>query len=410
MKRIVWIAVIFWTISVYNPNANAVGVGVTAEVAPETIAPGSPAGLFYDALRPYGEWVWIEPYGFCWYPYSVPIDWQPYTYGQWIYSDYGWTWFSDYPWGWACFHYGTWDYDDYYGWLWCPGTIWSPAWVVWRCNDNWIGWAPCSSRLRWRAGFGFELGGIDIDDVIPRNRFCFVDVDHFTDENLRQRILPFARSVTAFNATKTSVNLNIEGDRIVNTLPVQNTLEKRLGHPIQQTKLVDSDTISYRKPLGKENQIPVFKPDAKQLASKHSQIVESMTKESKASTKESTASPDLTKRQAEQSKALQQQQTERAKQLENTHQQEMQNIPKETTKEQLQKQQEQERAALEEQAKREQQILQNQHQYERNASPPKQRQQRYMIPNQPIRPTAPPPQIENRGQSGATREGRRGRQ
>ncbi len=31
---------------------------------------------------------------------------------------------------------------DYVGWVWVPGTVWAPAWVVWRHSDVNIGWAP----------------------------------------------------------------------------------------------------------------------------------------------------------------------------------------------------------------------------------------------------------------------------
>lgn len=403
MKGILWIVVIFWTLAIYNPNTNAIGVDVTSEAVPYATEGYSTVGLFYDALRPYGEWIWMQPYGLCWYPYNMPIDWQPYTDGQWIYTDCGWTWFSDLPWGWACFHYGTWDYDDTYGWLWCPRTIWAPAWVVWRCGDGWIGWAPCSSRLRWRAGLGFELRGVDLDDIYPRNRFCFVDIDHFADENLSRRILPFARSVTAFNETKASVDLNIERGRIFNTLPVQETLVKRLGHPIQEVKLVDSDTITFRRPPVKENQIPVFRPDAKSLARMHNQIMETMIKESKVP-------PELMRRQAEQSKALQQQQATRMKQLENIQRQEVKLRPNNITPEQLQIQHEQERAALQQQMQREQQVLQNWHQYERRVSPPTiEKPQRFFIPSQPSRPMEATPRTENRGGGEISLPGGRGR-
>ncbi len=33
-------------------------------------------------------------------------------------------------------------YDDYYGWLWYPDYEWAPAWVEWRYDNNYIGWAP----------------------------------------------------------------------------------------------------------------------------------------------------------------------------------------------------------------------------------------------------------------------------
>src|SRR4030095_5480424 len=45
-------------------------------------------GGFYDELAPYGRWVDCH-YGQCWVPARVDADWQPYSHGQWIYTDYG---------------------------------------------------------------------------------------------------------------------------------------------------------------------------------------------------------------------------------------------------------------------------------------------------------------------------------
>ena len=61
---------------------------------------------------------------------------------------------SDYSWGWAPFHYGRWDYDQYYGWLWIPGNEWGPAWVSWRRADGYYGWAPMEPGITLRASFG----------------------------------------------------------------------------------------------------------------------------------------------------------------------------------------------------------------------------------------------------------------
>jgi hypothetical protein len=78
-----------------------------------------------------------------WQPAGVAEDWQPYTYGKWVWTDeYGWYWDSDYEWGWAPFHYGRWTYMDEYGWVWVPGTVWAPAWVDWRSSTDYIGWYP----------------------------------------------------------------------------------------------------------------------------------------------------------------------------------------------------------------------------------------------------------------------------
>ena len=47
-------------------------------------------GGFHDELAPYGRWVDCR-YGQCWVPQRVNAGWQPYTNGQWIYTQDGWT-------------------------------------------------------------------------------------------------------------------------------------------------------------------------------------------------------------------------------------------------------------------------------------------------------------------------------
>ena len=45
-------------------------------------------------------------------------------------------------WGDVAFHYGRWVDDPEDGWLWIPGYTWSPGWVVWRSNGQYVGWMP----------------------------------------------------------------------------------------------------------------------------------------------------------------------------------------------------------------------------------------------------------------------------
>jgi len=109
---------------------------------------------FYDDLSPYGQWIDDPQYGYVWVP-EVDADFRPYyTNGEWVMTEYGNTWVSNYPWGWATFHYGRWTYDDYYGWVWIPGSEWGPAWVNWREGDGYYGWAPLGPGITVGAYYG----------------------------------------------------------------------------------------------------------------------------------------------------------------------------------------------------------------------------------------------------------------
>ena len=97
-------------------------------------------GQFND-LDYYGQWYQRDPYGWVWRP-SVVMDWQPFTHGHWIWSQYGWMWVDYDPWGWATSHYGYWTMDFTLGWIWVPDYTWSPVQCDWMEYGDYIGWCP----------------------------------------------------------------------------------------------------------------------------------------------------------------------------------------------------------------------------------------------------------------------------
>ena len=101
--------------------------------------------VFYNRLSPYGYWTWVEGYGRVWVP-AVGYGWRPYYYGQWVLTDWGWTFVSDDPWGWAAYHYGRWNWGLGVGWYWIPGRVWGPAWVSWRYGGGYVSWCPLGPR------------------------------------------------------------------------------------------------------------------------------------------------------------------------------------------------------------------------------------------------------------------------
>lgn len=114
---------------------------------------------FYDGLAPFGQWINDPVYGYVWLP-DVGPDFRPYySNGYWVMTQYGNTWVSNYDWGWAPFHYGRWTFDNYYGWLWIPDTQWAPAWVSWRSNNDYYGWAPLGPGV----SINVSLNSIPVD-------------------------------------------------------------------------------------------------------------------------------------------------------------------------------------------------------------------------------------------------------
>ncbi|HVU52209.1 MAG TPA: DUF6600 domain-containing protein [Polyangia bacterium] len=151
---------------------------------------------FEAALAPYGTWAETKPLGRVWFPSSREVGsrFVPYaTNGQWVRTEYGWTWISGWAWGWAPFHYGRWAVLPGRGWGWIPGTLWSPAWVAWRQGRNFVAWAPLPPE-------GMSLGR----PLGPRSPWSMARARTFATpamELVPARVLPslFARTTALSN-------------------------------------------------------------------------------------------------------------------------------------------------------------------------------------------------------------------
>lgn len=220
------------------------------ETAPPATAPEQqqPANVtynnFYNSLAPYGSWVNVDGYGYCWQPNVVVVNpgWQPYCdRGRWIYSDCGWYWLSDYTWGWAPFHYGRWFRHPRWGWCWWPDRVWGPAWVSWRYSDAYCGWAPLppAARFGWGVGFTFNGGavGVGFDFGLGFDSYTFVPWGHVWDHRPYRYRVPHDRGVAIFHGT-TPVNNIVQGNNntVINRGIPADRVEHFTGrelHPIQ---------------------------------------------------------------------------------------------------------------------------------------------------------------------------------
>ena len=183
---------------------------VVAELASVVVTAPAPVTVnyFYETLTPYGSWIEVEGYGLCWQPTVViyQSDWQPYCdRGRWVYTDCGWYWASDYSWGNVAFHYGRWFKHHRRGWCWAPDTVWAPAWVSWRRNDNYCGWAPLPPAACYRPGVGFfyqdRAVSIGFEFGLSIDCYTFVSRHHFTDPHPRRHAAPRQEVTQIYNTT-----------------------------------------------------------------------------------------------------------------------------------------------------------------------------------------------------------------
>jgi hypothetical protein len=218
-------------------------------------------GLFFDELAPFGEWQNHPDYGWVWSPRVDSEDWRPYTLGRWVWTDeYGWLWSSDEEFGWAVYHYGRWLEDEQMGWVWVPGTEWGPAWVAWRDNDDYIGWAPLPPRAGWNEDYGFRSVA-DFDTYIPEEQYSFVRVRLFIEPTVYNYILPRSRGESCYRETRNCTDYRPDHDRIVNRSVDVDQVRRVTGHAVPRVRPVDVPTAHAMYGGGvRPGEVTVFRP------------------------------------------------------------------------------------------------------------------------------------------------------
>jgi hypothetical protein len=193
--------------------------------------------FFHDQLAPHGRWVVAGSFGDVWVPSGVAAGWSPYVNGQWVWTDYGWTWVSYDPWGDIPYHYGTWTYVSDYGWSWVPGTVWAPAWVTWAYSDNYIGWAPVP------VSFVFTSGGyFGAPVVVAASQYCFVPTTQFVGVNVSNVRVPVAQNTTIFANTTRATRFQVSNG-VVHTAGLDPAhIQRVTGQQIQRASISQART------------------------------------------------------------------------------------------------------------------------------------------------------------------------
>jgi len=221
------------------------------------------AGFFYSALRPYGEWIQVEPGFYAWRPVRVRAGWRPYLNGRWSWTEYGWYWDSYEPFGWATFHYGRWYRDDYYGWVWIPDDVWGPAWVEWRYDNDYIGWAPLPPYASFNISIGIRF---TTRWAAPYPYWSFVRYGHFGAAHINTYVLDSRYTRRLIHTTRTAVRYEVDRDRIVNRGVDRAFIERRGNLRINRTEVIETRTRNNEgvRRSG-NNRIEVYRPSRSEL-------------------------------------------------------------------------------------------------------------------------------------------------
>jgi len=215
-------------------------------------------GMFYHSLKPYGEWIYLDDDLIVWRPMTNHAGWRPYSDGRWVWTRHGWYWDSFEPFGWATFHYGRWIFDDYYGWVWLPDNEWAPAWVEWRYDNNYIGWAPLPPYASFRIDFGIHFS---VEWRSHYSYWNFVSYPRFCNGNVITFLEPAHRVERFFGRTKYRTNYYSRDREIYNGGINRNIIERRGKVRISEVSLRNAD-YNDRIDRSREKEVFVYRPKA----------------------------------------------------------------------------------------------------------------------------------------------------
>ena len=201
--------------------------------------------FFHDSLSPYGEWMEVGGYGYCWRPNGVDQDWAPYSDGYWAYTDAGWTWVSYEDYGGIVYHYGRWAKVEDEGWVWVPDYEWGPAWVSWRKNDDYVGWAPLPAEARWHRDRGLSVWVDSSYDIGPAS-YSFCRFRDFGAPVLRPVIIRREENFVIINNTVNITNITYNsGSNVIFNGGLEYAFVNRFARrPIPALKLVHNTNVT----------------------------------------------------------------------------------------------------------------------------------------------------------------------
>jgi len=256
MKRLLLFLSILSTVFLLSQKSSAAHNPIASNA-------GRHFGFFYSSLAPHGEWIEVESGIRVWRPFHIPHQWRPYLIGRWIWTDdYGWYWMSNESFGWITYHYGRWYYDDYYGWVWMPDDVWAPAWVEWRYDNNYIGWAPLPPYATFHMSFGIRFTN---HWIAPVHYWNFVRYHRFGSVIRYRDTAPEEYARRIIRTGRTGPQYGMDHERIINRGVDRTIIERRGNIRFKKTEVRDTrEQSGERMTRSNDNQrterIEVYRP------------------------------------------------------------------------------------------------------------------------------------------------------
>ncbi|MGB5847146.1 MAG: DUF6600 domain-containing protein, partial [Ignavibacteriaceae bacterium] len=138
-----------------------------------------------------------------------------------------------------------WYFDDYYGWLWYPDYEWAPAWVEWRYDNDYIGWAPLHPYALFSIAVGIHYTTVY---YIPYYHWNFVVYNNFYDPYVYNHCVAPRYKYRVYSNTRYRNNYTYRNGRVRNNGVDVKIVRKRSGQKIRERDLERvSDTRSLHK-------------------------------------------------------------------------------------------------------------------------------------------------------------------
>ena len=232
-------------------------LGYSAQINSQPIyRDGSSFGFFYSSLSPYGEWIQINGGENVWRPFNTGYDWAPYHYGHWVWTNDGWFWDSDEPYGNIVYHYGRWFNDDSYGWIWIPDYQWAPAWVEWRYDNDYIGWAPLPPYAAFSIGFGIRFTA---SYSVPYRFYSFLSYKHMCEVNAYNYYVDNNYKYRIYSNSRLRTNYGYSDGRVINRGVDVDFIRQRSGARIVERSIqVDTNPRSFESRSSNESTVRAF--------------------------------------------------------------------------------------------------------------------------------------------------------
>jgi hypothetical protein len=168
---------------------------------------------------------------------GAEVSYTPFANGQWVYTDAGWYFKAATPAEEITSHYGRWSFSGSLGWVWLPGRVWSPAWVEWREDADFVAWTPVPPQVYFKGG---ALASVEILDD---SKYVIVEKKHFIDPDIYKYHV-------ALKAGKTRIMIKemtrhdgvmIKGKMVVDLGPDVADIQTKTGKTFGAVKIVKAD-------------------------------------------------------------------------------------------------------------------------------------------------------------------------